>query len=84
LADLGAGTLSSVGGSDIFIAKYTSQNSLLWAKRFGSGGNDNAYSVAVDSQNNIIVVGPLLTSWTSLAVTDPTTMILFWLSTATE
>src|SRR5205814_1083356 len=56
-ADFGAGALPSAGGSDIFIAKYTSQNSLLWAKRFGGGGYDNAYSVAVDSQNNIIVAG---------------------------
>src|SRR5882724_9629588 len=45
------------GGSDGFIAKYTSQNTLLWVKHLGGSLDDFAYGVAVDSQDNIIVTG---------------------------
>ena len=55
--DFGSGLVTSAGGYDGFIAKYTSGGALLWVKRLGGSGYDNAYGVAVDSQNNIIVAG---------------------------
>jgi hypothetical protein len=58
--DLGLGTVSSVGGSsmwDIFLAKYTAQGAPLWLKTLGNTRDDVAYSVAIDSKNDIIVTG---------------------------
>lgn len=55
--DFGSGPSSSIIGNNVFIAKYTSQGGLLWAKTFVATGMDYAKSVAVDSQNNIIVAG---------------------------
>src|SRR5690242_2638557 len=61
--DLGNGLVSNVegynagSGRDIFIAKYNAQGGLIWVKSMGSSGNDAALGVAIDSQNNIIVVG---------------------------
>jgi hypothetical protein len=55
--DLGNGAKTSTGGADIFIAKYSPQNTLLWARTMGEGRDDFAYAVAVDSQGNVIVTG---------------------------
>jgi hypothetical protein len=35
----GSTTLTSAGGQDIFIAKFSSSNALLWANRIGGAGN---------------------------------------------
>src|SRR5262245_23674110 len=41
-----------------FLAKYGSDGRLQWAKTLGGGtGNDCATAVAIDSQDNIVVVG---------------------------
>lgn len=50
-------SLLSQGSFDIFVAKYSSAGSLLWVKRAGSTGDDGAYSVAVDSLDNIYLTG---------------------------
>jgi hypothetical protein len=55
--DFGSGLITSAGGNDVFIAKYSPQGVLLWVRRMGGIWNDNARSVAVDSQNNIVVAG---------------------------
>jgi hypothetical protein len=56
--NFGNGPLVSVGGKDSFICKYNSAGNLLWAKGFGSVGNDEgAQAVVIDSIGNIIVVG---------------------------
>src|SRR5262249_45103822 len=55
--DFGGGALSSAGGKDIFVVKIDSAGSVLWAKRFGSTGDDYVRGVAVDSMNNIVVTG---------------------------
>src|SRR6266567_6112401 len=57
-ADFGGGALSNPAGLNAFVAKYNSQNQLLWAKNLEAGTVDaRAMGVAVDSQNNVIVVG---------------------------
>jgi hypothetical protein len=53
--DFGGATLTSAGGTDIFVVKYSSSGSLIWAKRFGSAGNDIGYGLAVDASDNIIL-----------------------------
>lgn len=55
-----ATTLTSVGLSDIFVAKYDTDGNCIWAKRFGAGGNETGYGIAVDSSNNIFVTGSFL------------------------
>jgi gliding motility-associated-like protein len=49
-------TLSSVGGSDVFLAKYNSAGQYQWAKRYGSSGNDIGWSVAY-ATNNVYIAG---------------------------
>jgi len=53
------GRTSSDGGGDfdLLIAKYNSAGALQWARTLGGTGADYGYGVAVDSADNIIVVG---------------------------
>jgi hypothetical protein len=59
--NLGGVTLTnqSVGGSDIFVAKYSSSGALQWAQRAGgSPGNlNNGRGIGVDTNRNIYVTG---------------------------
>ena len=56
--DLGNGSAQSVGLYNTFVAKYTPQNVLLWAKTInGDYSTVWTYAVATDSQNNIILTG---------------------------
>ena len=46
------------GQYDIFLVKLSGANGAhLWSKRFGSTGDDDGYSIAVDSSNNVILTG---------------------------
>jgi len=50
--------LTSVGGADIFFAKYNSSGDLIWVKRAGgSTGFDWGNAIALDSEGNIIITG---------------------------
>lgn len=55
--DFGGGLLSSAGGRDIFLAKYTSQGDYQWALSFGDASEQISYSVAVDSTGNVLITG---------------------------
>lgn len=48
---------TNAGDEDCYIAKYDNNGNLLWGKQFGSSNQDYISSVAVDSNNNLIVVG---------------------------
>ena len=54
--DFGGGPLTSAGGPDVFVAKYTAAGAPLWARRAGSTGGDMK-AVAVDGQGNVVVTG---------------------------
>jgi len=56
-ADFGKGPLTSAGDSDVFVASYDAAGNARWAERFGAGGTDRGYSVAVDSWGNLAVIG---------------------------
>jgi len=45
------------GGADFLIAKYNSAGALQWDRTLGGTGTDVGNAVAIDSANNIIVVG---------------------------
>lgn len=48
-------SLTAIGAGDVFVAKYSSAGTYLWAKRFGGSNasyGDYLYGVAVDSRSN--------------------------------
>lgn len=49
--------LTSNGGSDVFIVKYSPGGNFLWAVQFGSLGIDDGYDLEVDGAGNIIATG---------------------------
>src|SRR5207249_11067207 len=55
--DVGCGTLTSIGGDEIFVVKYSPSGGCLWAKRFGDSADQEAMSVAVDFAGNIAITG---------------------------
>jgi len=57
--DPGAGTtnLSSVGGVDVFVSKFSSTGDFVWARGFGGANSDSANSVAVDGAGNVLAAG---------------------------
>ncbi len=52
----GLAALASAGEWDIFIAKYDSSGSYLWAKSIGGTLTDNGADVATDQQENCIFI----------------------------
>jgi hypothetical protein len=57
--DFGGGPLTSNGSTnpDVFLIKYSSTGVFVWSKRIGGIYTDAGTGVAVDSGNNVIVVG---------------------------
>jgi len=51
-------TLTAIGKSDVFIAKYDPNGTVLWVRQY-SGANDYAegYGLALDTDNNLYVTG---------------------------
>jgi len=49
--------LTSVGGADGVIAKFTSAGALTWARRFGGTAFDQVSAVAVDQAGNVYAAG---------------------------
>src|SRR4030042_83458 len=43
--------------NDIFITKYTASGSYGWTRTIGTSGEQIAYAIAVDNDNNVIVLG---------------------------
>lgn len=51
-------TITSSGSTDIyFLAIRSSSGAILWARRIGAAGTDEAYSVVVDRQDNVYFTG---------------------------
>ena len=55
--DLGAGTLTSEGAEDAFIARFDADGKLLWNKRFGGPGHQSAGQARLDAKGDIVVIG---------------------------
>jgi uncharacterized delta-60 repeat protein len=51
------GTSPGLGAFDFLIAKYNSSGTIQWQRRFGGGDSDIGLSVALDSANNVYVLG---------------------------
>jgi hypothetical protein len=56
-ATFGTSTLTSAGGSDIFLCKVGPTGTSLWAQRAGGSDGDAGVSVAVDAGGNPVVGG---------------------------
>ncbi|RFS17842.1 SBBP repeat-containing protein [Emticicia sp. C21] len=56
-AHFNGSTLISSGSTDVFIAKYSSTGVFQWVNRGGSTLNDLAFSIAIDSGNNVYITG---------------------------
>ena len=50
-------TLTSSGGTDIFIAKYDPNGQLVWAARAGGAAGDRGRGIATDHSGGVIVTG---------------------------
>ncbi|MBW2527232.1 MAG: hypothetical protein JRI23_23830 [Deltaproteobacteria bacterium] len=57
--DLGGGELSTNGGRDIFVAKWSSNGDFAWNETFGDSQTQLALDVAVDGESNVHVAGQL-------------------------
>ncbi len=59
---LGGYTLGNLGGTnagsyDAWIAKYDNQGNQLWTQQFGTPGDDEVFSLKIDSNDNIFLAG---------------------------
>jgi len=50
-------TLTSAGGSDMFIAKYDASGNLSWVLQAGDAANQQGHMVATDASGNVFVCG---------------------------
>lgn len=50
-------TLTSKGGSDLFLAKYSSPGHLEWAVRAGGTQDERMQAMDIDSANNVYITG---------------------------
>lgn len=57
VAQVGAASLASSGGRDIFVARFTSAGSLVWAVRAGGPNDDYGRGITSDSSGNLYVCG---------------------------
>ncbi|MCK5796096.1 MAG: hypothetical protein KAI47_02880 [Deltaproteobacteria bacterium] len=55
--NVGGGDLSSAGGGDILLAKFTSAGAHVWSKRFGGSGDEYGRAVAIDDQDRLTIAG---------------------------
>ncbi|MCX2739068.1 SBBP repeat-containing protein [Pontibacter anaerobius] len=56
-AAFGSTTLNTYGSYDAFVAKYSPDGSVLWARRAGGTKDDRAHGISVDASGNAYVVG---------------------------
>lgn len=56
-ANFSGTSVTSKGGTDVFIAKYNSSGNILWVKRAGAGANDAGNAIKADNSGRIFVTG---------------------------
>jgi hypothetical protein len=55
--DLGGGTLTSAGLTDVFLAKYNATGAHMWSRCFGDAGMQNTTAVAVAANGKVAFTG---------------------------
>ncbi|MES2139700.1 MAG: SBBP repeat-containing protein [Bacteroidota bacterium] len=56
-ANFSGTSVSSNGGTDIFLAKYNPSGTLLWVKKFGGSATDVGNAIKVNSSGSIFLTG---------------------------
>lgn len=56
-ATFGTTSFTSAGNYDIFVAKYDTNGSFVWAKSAGGTGDDRGHSISVDAAGNSYLTG---------------------------
>ncbi|GAB3835801.1 SBBP repeat-containing protein [Hymenobacter jeollabukensis] len=54
---VGTSTLTSLGNTDVYLAKYAPTGQVLWVRQLGSAGPESGQAVAVDAAGNVYVTG---------------------------
>ncbi len=54
---IGTSTLTNLGGTDVFVAKFDPNGNALWAKSFGDNMIEESNAIACDGSDNIYVTG---------------------------
>lgn len=54
---VGVANVTSNGSGDVFVGKYTSSGTYMWAFNIGSTTSDVGFSVSTDASNNVVVTG---------------------------
>jgi hypothetical protein len=54
-ASFGGSTLTNAGGTDLFLAKYSSAGIHQWSVRYGNTGNETVQAMTLDSTGKIII-----------------------------
>ena len=75
-------TLANSGSDDVFVVKYDSNGTPLWARRLGGTDFDRAYSVSTDSSGNIVVAGTYGSSTLNIFAANGSTVSLTLSNTA--
>ncbi|MCF0206798.1 MAG: SBBP repeat-containing protein, partial [Bacteroidales bacterium] len=55
--DIYGNSISSLGETDFYVAKFLPEGSLVWLKSCGSAGEEQANAIAVDGNGNVYVAG---------------------------
>jgi hypothetical protein len=58
--NLGGTTLTSAGGVDIFVAKFSATGAHLWSTSFGGTSTDAVRGMAVDGAGDVVLTGQFL------------------------
>ena len=56
-SNFGGASLATVGGSDVWVARFSAAGAHMWSRRAGGTGDDRVYGVAVDGQGNASITG---------------------------
>ena len=65
-------SVTSVGGADVLLLKYSPQGELLWARSAGGPLGDGAYGVDTDKDGNVYITG----TFSGLAVFGDTILVV--------
>lgn len=61
-AVFGSTLLAGSGNDDVFVAKYSPNGVLYWARQAGGAGNDVAHGQVLDTANNLYISGSFTTN----------------------